>query len=155
LAHAGAAARALVADDDVVAGLDRAGGGRGHRVLLALEDAGRALVVDALVAGQLHDGALGREVAAEDREAAGLLDGVGERADDLLAGRLLRLARVLADAAAGDGLGVLVEDPRLEQALGHDADAAGVVEVLGDEAAAGLEVAGRGRGRSDAVAHSG
>ena len=62
-------------------------GDGGHRVLLALEHARRAAVVDALVAGELDDAALGREVAAQDREAAGRLERVVERADDLLARR--------------------------------------------------------------------
>ena len=68
-------------------------GDGGHRVLLALEHARGALVVDALVAGELHDAAVGREVAAQDREAAGGLDRVVDRADDVLALGLLRLAR--------------------------------------------------------------
>ena len=64
---------------------------------LALEDARRAAVVAALVAGELDDAALGREVAAQDRDPAGLLDRVVERADDFLAGRLVGLVGVLAD----------------------------------------------------------
>ena len=58
-----------------------------------LEDARRALVVAALVAGELDHAALGREVAAQDRQAAGGLDRVVERAHDLLALGLLGLAR--------------------------------------------------------------
>ena len=60
-----------------------------ERVLLALEDARRAAVLHALVAGELHDAALGREVAAQDREAAGRLERVVQRPDDLLALGLL------------------------------------------------------------------
>ena len=70
LAHAGAAGGALVADDDDVAGLDPALGDGLHRALLAVEDARRAAVVAALVAGELHDAAVGREVAAQDGQAA-------------------------------------------------------------------------------------
>ena len=69
----------------------------------------------------LIDGALGREVAAQDRQAAGRLDRVVDGPHDLLAGRLDRLARVLADRAAGDGRRVLVQHAGLEQALGDDA----------------------------------
>ena len=74
--------------DDDVARLDLAVRDGRHRRLLALEHARRARVVAALVAGELHDAALGREVAAQDREAAGRLDRVVERAHDALARRL-------------------------------------------------------------------
>src|SRR5439155_919373 len=100
LAHAGAAARALVADDDHVARLDRAPGDGGHRVLLALEDARRTAVGRALVAGHLHHAALGGEVAPEDDEAAGRLERPLERRDDLLPGRLDRAGRLLGEGAA-------------------------------------------------------
>src|SRR3954447_20069338 len=151
LAHAGAAGRALVADDDDVAGLDLALRHGGHRRFLVLEHGRGALVVDPLVAGELHDAAVGREVAAQDREAAGGLDRVVDRADDDLALGLLRLGGVLADRAAGDGHRVLVEPAELLQALDDDGDAAGLVQVGGDVAAAGLEVAQHRGGRADAV----
>jgi hypothetical protein len=48
-----------------------------------------------LVAGELHDAALGREVAAQDREAAGRLERVVERPDDALAGGLVGRVRDL------------------------------------------------------------
>jgi hypothetical protein len=112
LAHAGAAGGALVADDDDVAALDPAADQRRHRGLLAVEDARRAAVVAALVAAELDHAALGREVAAQDRQAAGRLDRVVERADDLLALGLGGLARVLADGPAGDRDRVLVEQAR-------------------------------------------
>ena len=74
LAHAGAAARAFVADDEDVAGVDLAGFDGGVAVLFVVEDAGGAGVVEALVAGDLDDAAFGREVAAQDDEAAGGLE---------------------------------------------------------------------------------
>ena len=142
LAHARAADRALVADDDDVARLDLAGGDRLHRVLLALEHARGALVVAALVARELHDAALGRDVAAQDREPAGRLDRVVERADDLLAVGLLRLGGVLADRLAGDGRRVRVQQPGLDAGAARARrDAAGGVQVGGEEAPARLEVA--------------
>ena len=69
LAHARAALRALVADDDDVAGLERALGDGVHRALLAVEDPGGALEDVGVEAGGLHDRALGRERAAQDRSA--------------------------------------------------------------------------------------
>ena len=103
LAHARPAGGALVADHDDVAGQDLAARDGGHRRLLAVEHPRRAAVVDALVAGELDHRALGGEVAAQDREPAGGLERVGERADDLLAGRFVRRAGVLADRLAGHG----------------------------------------------------
>ena len=79
------------------------------------------------MAGELDDAALGREVAAQDREAAGRLDRVVERADDLLARGLVGLGGVLADRLAGDGGRVLVQQAGLLQALGDDGDPAGLV----------------------------
>ena len=74
---------------DDVALLQRARLDRREAVLLGVEHARGAAVVRALVARELDDAALGREVAVEDREAAGRLDRVLDRHDDLLAGRLL------------------------------------------------------------------
>ena len=76
LAHAGAADRALVADDDDLALLVGALLHRLEGVLLAFEDAGGA-GEDLLLgghAGDLHDGALGGEVAHQADDAAGLGD---------------------------------------------------------------------------------
>ncbi len=79
LAHAGAAAGAFVADDEDVVGVDLAGFDGGVAGVFGVEDAGGAGVVEALVAGDLDDAALGGEVAAEDDEAAGGFEGVRPR----------------------------------------------------------------------------
>ena len=120
LAHAGAADRALVADDDDVAGLDPPGGDRVHRGLLALEHARRALVVAALVARELHDAAVGREVAAQDRQAAGGLERVA-RAAARPPGRGSRRASSACSPIVlpVDGRRVRVQQAGLEQALGE------------------------------------
>ena len=89
LAHPGAAGRALVADHDHVARLDRARLDGGEAVLLGVEDARRAAVDEPLVAGELDDAPSGREVARRIAEAAGRLQRLLERDDDLLARRLL------------------------------------------------------------------
>ena len=57
-------------------------------VILRLEDAGGAGVENALVSGDLDDAALGGEVALEDDEAAGGLEGLFDGVDDGLAGGL-------------------------------------------------------------------
>ena len=72
LLHAGAAARTLVADDDDVAGLDACREDRLDRLVLGLDDDGRAAErEDRLVdAGGLDDAAALGEVAAQHRQAA-------------------------------------------------------------------------------------
>jgi hypothetical protein len=51
-------------------------------VIFALKDARGAGVVHALVAGDLHHAAFGREVAVQDDEAAGGLQRLVPRQDD-------------------------------------------------------------------------
>ena len=140
LAHSGPARRALVADHHHVARLDALLLHRGERVLLALEHARRPALVEALEARQLHDAAVGREIAAQDREAAGGLDGIVEGPHHLLARLLLRFGGLLADRASGDGDGVGVQDAGVEQPLGHEANPAGAEQVRGDEPASRLQV---------------
>ena len=90
LAHARRAGRPLVSDHDDVAGLEHAGFDRGEALLLRLEHAGRAAVLRAVVAGELHDAPLGSEVAAQDRDPSARLDRGLDRHDDGLAHGLAR-----------------------------------------------------------------
>src|SRR5271168_2883834 len=69
-AHAGAAARALVADDDGVPQLVEAVGDGVLGRLLTFEDAGRATMVQRLQASRLETGAVRAEVALENGQAA-------------------------------------------------------------------------------------
>ena len=70
LAHAGPALRALVADHDHVAGLDRAAFDRRERVLLAVEHARRARGAECACGPRPSHAALRREVALQDHEPA-------------------------------------------------------------------------------------
>ena len=79
LPHARAPCGALSADHDDVALVDLVGEHCGHRRLLALEHPGRAHVFAALVPGELDDAAVGGDVPAQDREAAGGFERLGER----------------------------------------------------------------------------
>src|SRR5207248_1677210 len=88
LAHPRAARRALVADHDDLARLDGARLDRGEAVLLGVEHACRAAMEEAFVPRELHDRALGSQVAAEHREPAGRLERPLEGYDDLLPRRL-------------------------------------------------------------------
>src|SRR6185436_1601151 len=90
LPHPGAALGALVADDDDVALLDLPALDRLEGVLLAVEDPRGAGVALLFAAGELDHAALGREIAAQDRDAAGLLLGLFGREDHLLSGLLRR-----------------------------------------------------------------
>src|SRR5439155_77538 len=146
-----AAARALVADDDHVARLDRAPGDGGHRVLLALEDARRTAVGRALVAGHLHHAALGGEVAPEDDEAAGRLERPLERRDDLLPGRLDRAGRLLGEGAAARRERASVDQAGGHQALPDHGAAARVPEVDRGEPAPRLQVGPHRRAAAHAV----
>ena len=58
------------ADNDDVAGLDRAIEDGGEGGFLALENARGAGEAEAFLAGDFGDGALGRQVAAQDDEVA-------------------------------------------------------------------------------------
>ena len=79
LAHAGAADRALAADDDDVAGLDLAVGDGVEAGFLAVIDLGRAFEAQLAVAGELHDAAFRRDIAVDDAEAAARLDRLRRR----------------------------------------------------------------------------
>ena len=129
LAHAGAADGPSLRITTTSPSDDAAVGGGLHRRLLAVEHARGAGVQAPLVAGELHDAALGREVAAQDREAAGRLQRVVERADDALAGRLGGRVGDLPHRLAGHGDRVRVQDPELAQALDEHRHTARLVQV--------------------------
>jgi hypothetical protein len=108
-------------------------------------------VAAALLAGDLDDAAVGSEVAAQDHEPAGRLQRVVERAHDLLALGLGRGVRLIADRRSPNGDRVAVQEAGLVEALREQPHSPGLVEVLGDEAAAGLEVAEQRHALGDAV----
>ena len=151
LAHARPAARSLVADDDDVARLDRTGLHRRERVFLAVEHARRTGVRRLRVARHLDHRAFGREIALQDDEAAGLLDRIRHRPDDLFLARLLHLREFLRHRLAADADRVAVEEPRVEQALAQQGSAARAIEVGRDVLAARLEVGDQRRPLADAI----
>ena len=112
LAHARAALRAFVADDDDVAVMDLAGEDSLLCGLLGVEADGLALeVMQALVerAG-LGDAGVGREVAAQDSDAAGVAERVIERVVDQTGRRVQVLVACLlytSDAADEEDRGDL------------------------------------------------
>src|SRR6202034_533925 len=86
LLHARASARSLVADDDDVACRDLAAQDSLDRVILAFEDARRALEFETagVDPGRLHDRAVERDVAVQHGETAILGEGMLGIADDAL-----------------------------------------------------------------------
>ena len=97
------------------------------------------------MAGQLDDTAVGREVAAQDGEAAGGLERRLDRHDHRLARRLDGLVCDLAHRAAVDVAGARVHEVALAKLTGDQGHAAGVEHVRRDELAARLQ-AGHDRG---------
>src|SRR6185437_12611277 len=103
LAHAGAADRALVANDDDVAFVVLAGIDRRERLFLAVEYPRRAAELQLLQSRHLHDGAVGRERASETDDAASRRDRIGDRIDDPLVGIEFHLLEVLLHRAPRRG----------------------------------------------------
>ena len=120
IAHAVAAARAFVADDEDVVGVDLAVLNGVECVLLAVEDAGGAGVVEAFVAGDLDDAAVGCEIAAEDDEAAGGLERLVPVVDDGLAGSFDGGVCFGEEVLAADG-GDVFQRAAVFEALGEEA----------------------------------
>ena len=135
LAHARAALGALVADDDDVAGLDRAVLDGVHRGPLAVEDPRGALEDVGVEAGRLHDGPLGGERAGEDGDPAGAVDRLAHRAQHLAVevGRG-DVGEVLGHRPAGDGEAVAVQQAGIQQGPHDDGHAADAVDVGHDVA---------------------
>src|SRR5262245_34644838 len=83
-AHAWPALGTFVADDDHIALLELALHHGVERCLLRIEAARRAAEDQALHAGHLHDGTIGREIAFEADHATGRRDAVLHAIDDIL-----------------------------------------------------------------------
>src|SRR5262249_40963172 len=151
LAHSRPATRPFVPDDDEVARVDLPGLDGQERILFAVEHAGAATEGVVAVAGQLGHATIRRQVALEDGQATMASERVGERTDHLLARRFTRGAGGLADRLAADGYLFLVDQPRLEQSLGHDGHAARFVHLGRRVAAPRLHVGQEWRPARDPV----
>ncbi len=134
-----------------VVGVDLSGFDGGVAVVLGFKDSSGAGVVNAFVAGDLDDGAVGCEVAAHDDEAAGGLEGLVPGVDDGLAGSFDGERGLFGEGLAGDGDAVAFEQAFFEETFGEETAAACVLVVLGCVFAAGREVADEGRVLGDAI----
>ncbi|TKW50631.1 hypothetical protein CTA1_5680 [Colletotrichum tanaceti] len=154
LGHAGAALGALVADDDdrLLALLDLVALERRDEGVLLVKDARLADEAQALLAGDLADGAAGRELAAQDLDVARGLDGVAEGADDLLVGRERRhVLDVLLHRLSGDGDAGAVNHALLEEELEQAGGAADAVHVGHDVLSGGLQIGEEGGAVGDGL----
>ena len=145
LAHAGAAARAFIADDEDLAllvVLRRDGLEAG---LLVVETAGGAGEDQVLHARHLHDGAFGGEVALEADHAARHGKGVVGGADHVLVRVPFHAFHVLRHGAARHRQAVAMQEAVVQQRLHEKRDAAHFEQVLGHVTPAGLQVGDVGR----------
>jgi hypothetical protein len=125
LTHAGSTTRTFITNDDDVSGLDATLGNGGHGVFFAFEDAGGAVMEQFVMPGEFDDAALGREGTAQDLEAAGGFQRVGEGSDNLLAGCFASVGGFFSEGTTGAGKGATVDEVSFDQALCNDADSAG------------------------------
>src|SRR6185436_3140854 len=110
LAHAGPANRALVADHDDVTRPDLLVLDGAEALLLGLEDPRGPGLAVALGSGELHHRSFGRDVAAQNRQAAFGLQRIAQRAHDLWASRRLGGTHNLTDRLAGHRDRTLVQE---------------------------------------------
>ena len=151
LAHAGPAGRALVADDDHVAGHDAA---RLHGLeagLLESKTRAGPRWRSRSWPASLTTHPSGGEVAVEDRKPACRLQRSLQRDDDLLARPLLDGGRDLAERAAVDVGRAGVDELPLEELARDESDTARLVDVRRDEAPSGLQARHDRGPRGDAV----
>ena len=119
--------------------------------VLAVEHACATFEPRALLARDLRDGALGREVAVEHGEMAVGLDRVRQRPNDRLPGRIrLHRREVLGDRAARDREAAAVQHAGVEQRLLQRLNAADADQLRHQVAAARPQVGEHGRAIADA-----
>src|SRR5439155_1559723 len=152
--HARSAFRAFAADDDDVTFFHRAVEDGFERLLLGLEHDGFAGEAPSYFAGDFRDSTSGGKVAVENDDVAVLFDGLVERLNDGLTGRIrLHVSERLGHGLAGDGERVAVEQAGVEQRLHERTDAADGDKFGHDMFAAGLEVGEHGHAFADARGH--
>ena len=131
--------------------LDAAREDRLETVFLAIEHTRRPGHPRRLDAGDLRDTSLGREVAPEDGEMPVRVERALPRADDFLIGprRVRHVVQHLGNLLPGDRQGVAVQHAVRQQDLHDLGDPARAMEIDGDEASRGLQVAQHRDARAD------
>ena len=120
------------------------------RSFFGIEHARRAGMENPLVAREFHDATLGSERAAQNREAAVLLDGICERTNHFLPGSFLGALNLLEESSSGGGRPV-VQQTCFLKALAQQPHAAGVKHVRRGEAAARFQIRQYGSFRRNLV----
>ena len=143
LAHARPALGAFVANHDHIAGLDLVVQDGGHGGFFGIEDSRRAGKVTLLDTRHLRDGAFGGEVALEHGQVSFGINRVAPGPNHRLVGIRFsgHLSQGFGQGLAGQGERVAVQQAMVQQHAHHLWHATGAVELGGDEAAGGLEVA--------------
>ena len=110
--HAGAALRAFVANDDDVALLDLCCCMAASMSSSESKQLAVPVNLQAFLAGDFGDGAVGAEVAAHDADVAGLLDRVRDRLHDVLPfSKVRQRGEVFGDSLAGDREAIAGDQP--------------------------------------------
>src|SRR5262245_23446255 len=140
LAHAGTAARPLVADDENVALLVLAMLDRVEAGLLAIEAARRPAELQRLHAGDLHDRAFGSEIAFESDHAAGRQQGLVGRTHDVLIRIPFHVLEIFGDGASGYREAIAMQVSVIEKGFHQKRHTASFEHILGDITATRFQI---------------
>src|SRR5580700_9370281 len=138
--HAGAAFRALITDDQHVAFpvgpvLDRL-----EASFLAIEAARRPAETQARHAGNLNDGAVGREIALKAHNTTGRRQRFVGRVNHVLVRIPLHRLHILRNRAAGDGEAVAMEEAVIEQRPHQKRNTTSLEHIFGDITAGRFQI---------------
>ncbi len=135
LAHARAAFRALVANDDHVSRPYLLAGDRSHCIFFGFKHPRRPAMLQPFMAADLGHASLGREIALEDHQSSGCLQRPAQRSDDLLPCSLNRIRSLGGNCAPGNSSGGGMQQVSIHQSFGQQPNPARAVHVGGNETA--------------------
>jgi hypothetical protein len=145
---------ALVTDDNnsLLALLERATLNGLDQAILSVKDPGLAGELGTLLSGDLGDTAARGDLAVQDLDVTGLLDGVAEGTDDLLAlGHVANILEVLGHGLTSDGHTTSVDGALLQEELEDGGGTTNVIKVSHDVLAGRLEVGKQGGAVTDGL----
>src|SRR6185437_15160887 len=139
-AHAGAAARPFVADDQDVAVLVLPVLDRVEAGFLAIEAARRSTKLQRLHSCDLHDRAVGCEITSEPDHAPGGQQRLVGRAHHVLIRIPFNALQIFRNRAAGDREAITVQEAVIEERLHEEGHTASFEHILGDITAARFQI---------------